>query len=84
MRSDIVRQDCLPLDHAMDPDFAAPMQCADPVANRRIRLRSPLVVADIFDPGGRVLGFGPDFRFLEIAHQRPLPRAVADPHTPPV
>ena len=42
-----------------------------------IGLGAALVVPDIFDPGRHVIGLDPQFRIFEVAHQLPLPRAVA-------
>ena len=36
-----------------------------------------LVVADVFEPGRRVVALDPDRRVLEVARQRPVARAVA-------
>ena len=43
-----------------------------------------LVVADIFHPGRHVVGLGPDRGVLQVAHQRPLARPVADADAPPL
>ena len=76
---DIVRRrDRLTLDHPMDPGWTvAVVQFQQAVGDIRIGLGAALVVADIIDPGRHVIGFRPDVRIFQIAHQRPIAGTIA-------
>ncbi|MCY1292764.1 hypothetical protein D9M70_420040 [compost metagenome] len=77
------RHDRLAFDHPVHARWCrTAVQRRQLVADGGVGLGTALVVAHIFDPGRHVIGLGPGRRVLEVAHQRPVSRTVANANAP--
>ena len=71
-------RDLVPLDHAVDGRVAlAPVQRPQGQRHLGVRLGAAQVVADVFVPGGDVIGLAPVIGVFQVAQQRPVARPVA-------